>query len=170
MTVPRSRSVHHIGLVTTVLVAGIVLSACSGEGSTHTSTYRDAINAARAHARDCGDTHFRAAPPLTWNAKLGAAAQEHSDDMARNDFMGHEGSDGSTYRERIEKNGYTKWRSLGENVAAGQPNTRKVVQDWLDSPGHCKNIMSPKFTEMGMALSENNASEYQQYWTVDFAH
>ena len=167
MTVPRSRSVHHIGLVTTVLVAGIVLSACSGEGSTHTSTYLDAINAARAHARDCGDTHFQAAPPLTWNAKLGAAAQEHSDDMARNDFMGHEGSDGSTPDERIERHGY-HYRSWGENVAAGQLDTRAVVQRWLESPGHCKNIMNAKITEMGMALTENKGSEYRQYWTVDF--
>ena len=160
------RTIQRVNLSVTVLVTSLLLSACNQERTGHSATYLDAINAARAQAHDCGDTSFPAAPPLQWNAKLAAAAQEHSDDMARNNLTGHEGSDGSTPKERIEKQGY-QWRSLGENVAAGQPDTRTVVKDWLNSPGHCENIMNPKFTEMGMALSENNTTGYLQYWTLD---
>ena len=167
----KHQAFRHTVSSSALLALGFLLNACGGVQSSDGSskdnaTYLAAINAARAQARDCGDAHFQAAPKLAWNAKLAAAAQEHSDDMARNNLTGHEGSDGSTPKERIENQGY-QYHSLSENVAAGQSDTNEVVQAWLDSPVHCENIMDPKFTEMGMALSENNTSDYRQYWTLD---
>ena len=88
---------------------------------------------------------------LTLSATLTKAAAAQAADMAANNYMGHRGSDGSEVGERVTRTGY-RWSSVGENVAAGQPDAETVVKAWLDSPGHCENIMGPQFREMGVAF------------------
>jgi uncharacterized protein YkwD len=39
-----------------------------------------------------------------------------------------------------------------------------VVQGWLSSPGHCENIMDPRFAEMGIAYAPGHASKRGLYW------
>jgi len=129
--------------------------------------YLAAINAERAHPHDCGETHYDATTELVWNDQLATAAQKHSNDMADNDFMSHEGSDGSTFELRVQDEGYTHYNKIGENVAVGQESISVVVQEWMESPGHCKNIMDPLFNEMGMALEKNSAGSWGRYWTLD---
>ena len=122
------------------------------------------INTARATARSCGDTFFDAAPPLTWSDKLATAARLHSEDMAQNNFFSHTGSDGLSVSQRVDEQQYN-WRSIGENIAAGQPTTEAAIDAWLESPGHCKNLMNPTFTELAVECVEDNGSQYRQYWT-----
>ena len=129
--------------------------------------YLAAINAERAHPHDCGDTHYKATTELVWNDQLAAAAQKHSEDMAQNDFMSHDGSDGGTFELRIQDEGYTPYDKVGENVAVGQESVSVVVQEWMESPGHCKNIMDPRFDEMGMDLEKNSAGSWKRYWPLD---
>jgi len=126
------------------------------------------VNAARAKARKCGQKRFEAAPPLTLSAILSRAALVHSQDMANKHFFEHRGSDGSTVGIRTARVGY-KWRSVGENIAIGVETPEAVVQGWLDSPGHCVNIMTPGFTEMGIAFVVDRKSEPGIYWTQVFA-
>ena len=47
----------------------------------------------------------------------------------------------------------------------GHTSVSAVVEGWLDSPGHCRNIMNDAFTEMGMAKAEDSESRYSTYWT-----
>ncbi len=129
--------------------------------------YLAAINAERAHPNDCGDTHYEATTELVWNDQLAAAARKHSKDMAHNDFMSHVSSDGTIFKVRIQNEGYTSYDKIGENVAAGQESVSVVVAEWMESPGHCKNIMDPRFDEMGMALEKNSAGTWKRYWTLD---
>ena len=124
-------------------------------------------NQARAQARRCGNESFAAAPPLRADPILDRAALAHSQEMARHSFMAHEGRDGSAPHERISRSGY-RWRSVGENVAAGQTSADEVVRDWLRSPGHCANLMSPRYTEMGIGYAVNPASTDGMYWTQTF--
>ena len=145
--------------------------------------FLDAINAARADTQDCGEEGiFDPAPALTWNDALANAAWEHSNDLAQSNTFSHDGSGtasdttaqeenlgrGSTFRERIEHQGYVNWRTIGENIAAGQTDAQEVVDAWLASPHHCANLMNPKFSEVGMALVVKEGSDYYQYWTQDF--
>jgi uncharacterized protein YkwD len=125
------------------------------------------VNAARAKERNCGNKRYKAARPLHWNAKLGAAALAHSRDMAEHDYFGHKGHEGSTVGTRAKEEGYA-WRSIGENVAAGQGSPKQVVDGWLSSSGHCANIMSAHFTEMGAAYATNPKSDMAIYWTQIF--
>ncbi len=125
------------------------------------------VNAARTTARRCGKERFAAVRPLQLNATLGKAALLHAQDMARHKRMQHEGSDGSTPAQRVTRQGY-RWRAVGENVAAGAGTAEEVVSGWLDSPGHCANIMSPLFTEMGLGFAVNGRDDYAVYWAQSF--
>jgi uncharacterized protein YkwD len=129
----------------------------------------DAVNAARAVPRQCGEQAFGAAPPVVWNKALGAAALAHSRDMAARRHFGHEGSDGSMVASRTTRAGYN-WRLVGENIAAGQTSAAEAVAGWLDSPGHCANLMNPAFTEMGAGYEISRARMPGfAYWTQVFA-
>jgi uncharacterized protein YkwD len=126
------------------------------------------VNEARAEGRRCGRRRFDAARPLKLSDELTRAAAVQAADMAANGFMGHSGSDGSTAGERATRAGY-RWRSVGENVAAGHPDADAVVQGWLESPEHCANIMSAQFRDMGVAFAPAPRSELRILWSQVFA-
>jgi uncharacterized protein YkwD len=128
----------------------------------------DGVNAARASARTCGAEQFSAAPPVNWNRRLGQAALEHSRDMAAQRYFSHKARDGSEPAQRAARAGYV-WQRVGENIAFGQSSPDEAVAGWLDSPGHCANIMNPGFTEMGAAYGVA-AQQHPGivYWTQVF--
>jgi uncharacterized protein YkwD len=132
-------------------------------------TILQAVNAARATPRMCGDQRFGPAPAVGWNDLLGNAALAHSRDMAQHRYFSHQGKDGSQPGDRARQAGYN-WRRVGENIASGLASPEEAVAGWLDSPGHCANLMNPGFTEMGAAYAINPASETgTAYWTQVFA-
>ncbi len=124
-------------------------------------------NAARAQARTCGTTSYAATSPLAYNALLEQAAQGHASDMAGKTYFSHTSQDGRTFAQRISATGYA-WRTIGENIAAGQSTPESVVSGWLQSPGHCANIMNPAFKELGVGYAYNTSSSYRYYWVQDF--
>jgi uncharacterized protein YkwD len=124
-------------------------------------------NEARSRPRRCGEKVFPAVPPLTLNDALDRAALEHSQDMAKHGYMDHSGRDGSTPADRITHAGY-KWRMVGENLASGVMTPEEAVEGWLQSPHHCENLMTPRFTEMGVAFAVNPATDAGVYWTQTF--
>ncbi len=125
------------------------------------------VNEARSQARMCGTNSMPAVSPLTWNCRLALAAAVHSEDMASMNFFSHTGSDGLSMVERSTAAGY-EYRALGENIAAGYTTVEQVMAGWLNSPGHCRNIMSANFTEMGAARRINDNSDFRTYWTQVF--
>jgi uncharacterized protein YkwD len=124
-------------------------------------------NDARSHARRCGGTSFAAAPPLSLNLLLEQAALAHSRDMAANNYMDHVERDGSSPADRITRTGY-KWSMVGENLASGTLTPEETVAGWLQSPHHCANLMTARFTEMGSAFAVNPSSAAGIYWTQTF--
>lgn len=150
-----------------IVLAQPVLSPDLGSSREAGMRVLERVNAARAEPRSCGDRAFAAAPPVAWNAPLAATAQAHSSDMARRDYFSHTGADGSRVGERARRHDYD-WRAIGENIAAGQGSPRQAVSGWLSSPGHCANIMSADFTEMGAAHAVNRGSTSVIYWTQVF--
>ena len=127
----------------------------------------NAHNAARAEGRSCGGQFFAAASPLQWNCQLAQAATNHTQDMAINGFLNHTGSNGSSVSQRLDVVGYN-WQTWAENIAAGQNSVNDVMQGWLNSPGHCSNIMNPNVTEIGSSRQESTAGQYPIYWTTVF--
>jgi uncharacterized protein YkwD len=128
----------------------------------------DRINAARAQARSCGAERFAPAPSLVWNKQLVAAADAHTRDMIAKNFFAHIGSDGGNVGTRSTKAGYA-WGAVGENIAAGYASLDGVMRGWLESPGHCANLMNPNFTEVGVVTRSSKGTKYTSYWTMVLA-
>jgi uncharacterized protein YkwD len=127
------------------------------------------INRARSKKRYCGTKSCSPVRPVRWNSRLATAALKHSRDMAKNDFFSHTGSGGTSAVNRVESTGYI-WMSVGENILAGRETSEDVVSGWLESSGHCINIMASKFTEIGAACYSKPSSKYGTYWTLVLAH
>ncbi|MDJ0588412.1 MAG: CAP domain-containing protein [Pleurocapsa sp. MO_226.B13] len=98
--------------------------------------------------------------PLRSNCRLYKAAQNHTVNMVKMRRISHTGSDGSSVGVRVKRVGY-QYSAVAENVAKGQKTPSQVVQSWMNSPGHRKNILNPKYTEIGIGYSNN-------YWTQVF--
>lgn len=107
------------------------------------------INAYRAAGATCGSRRFEAAAPVAWNPLLEQAAQKHAADMAARRNMSHSGGDGSSMSDRVGREAYA-WGALGENVSAGYRTVPEALAGWMKSPGHCANMMSPNFREVGV--------------------
>ena len=150
-----------------IVLARPLLTGRMGDWQAEGQKLLEGINAARAQARQCGGQSFAAAPPLAWNAALGAAAETHSRAMANGNFFDHKDRDGRTPGDRADLAGYSGGR-IGENIAAGQDSTTKVVDGWLASPAHCANLMSPQFRELGAAYATDPKSDAGIYWTALF--
>jgi uncharacterized protein YkwD len=86
--------------------------------------------------------------------------------MARRKYFEHRGSDGSEPRDRVRRAGYQS-RLTGENIALGPESAEEVVAGWLDSPGHCANIMDSRFEEIGVGLATGRGRG-QVYWVQKF--
>ncbi len=125
------------------------------------------VNGARANGASCGGQSFGAADPLTMNGALRCAARVHSKDMAERNFFDHTNPDGEDPFTRMERAGYS-YSTAGENIAAGQTSPTQVMQGWMDSPGHCSNIMNPSFTEIGVGAFEAEGAQYPFLWTQTF--
>lgn len=124
------------------------------------------LNRRRAAGAVCGTDAYPAAASLGWSDKLAQAAYAHSLDMASNDYFSHTSRNGSTLSQRVDAQAYA-WSTVGENIAAGYSGVVTVVQGWMDSPGHCRNIMNAAFSQAGMACSRVTASTYGSYFTLD---
>ena len=109
--------------------------------------------------------------PLTLDLQLVDAAQDHSGDMAQDDFFSHTGADGSNVGSRVKDTGY-QYSTVGENIAAGQTSAAEVVEGWMNSPGHRANILNANFTEIGIGYeyleNDTGSVNYNHYWTQVF--
>ncbi|MEJ2620559.1 MAG: CAP domain-containing protein, partial [Candidatus Thiodiazotropha sp.] len=140
------------------------IDACMDEADKQMLTL---VNNARAQTRSCGTESFQAAPALAWNCQIENAATAHSRSMADNNYFNHTGQDGSSPGDRISAAGYS-WRTYGENIAAGYQSAESVMEGWLNSPGHCSNLMNSRFKDIGVGVV-NGSGTYGIYWTQDFA-
>lgn len=109
-------------------------------------------NKARAGA---GCAALRVDPRIT------RAAQAHSDDMSRRDYFEHDSLDGRSFADRIRAAGYAS--PGAENIAFGQRSAAEVMQAWLTSPGHRRNILDCELVTIGVGYTADGS-----YWTQDF--
>jgi uncharacterized protein YkwD len=125
----------------------------------------DLVNNARARGRTCGNEQYAPAAPLAISDKLHRAARAHARDMARRNYFEHQGRDGKSPKDRVQREGY-RLRLTGENIAFGPETAAEVVAGWLTSPGHCANIMDPRFRDMGVAVSQGRKRGHF-YWVQE---
>jgi uncharacterized protein YkwD len=121
------------------------------------------VNEARQRGARCGSHSLGSAPPVGLSGPLGDVALGHATDMARHDYFEHQDLSGHSPADRVRAIGYQE-KLVGENIAYGPTTAEEVVKGWLDSPGHCENIMDPRFSQMGLAFAAGHDSRPGLYW------
>ena len=149
------------------LVANASSVPCDAPSGNFQDTMLAMVNNSRRSARQCGIASMPVVPQVTWNDQLAVAAAVHANDMVATNIFSHTGSDGLSVADRSLAAGYD-WRAVGENIAAGQRDVAEVHQGWLDSPGHCRNIMNSIYTEIGAACVSSDSTDFGSYWVVVF--
>jgi uncharacterized protein YkwD len=151
----------------------LTFAACSGNEDDTMTFFENApanpdkalllklVNDLRATGGQCGSAGFSAASALTWNDTLAIVARKHSQDMAANGKLSHTGTDGSFVDQRLAREGYV-WTFYAENLLKGGATEQDAIQIWMNSEGHCKNILNPNLKEMGVGTSG-------PFWTMVLA-
>jgi uncharacterized protein YkwD len=103
-------------------------------------------------------------PPLLWNANLAEAAQRHSDDMATNTMLSHEGADGSRFWERMSAAGYDLTAGAENVLLRPDASASGAYDQWWNSAPHRSNMLNPDYVEVGIAYSV--AADGTHYFTM----
>lgn len=125
------------------------------------------VNQRRAAGATCGGVSKPPVPALTADTRLRCAARKHSKDMGLNNYFAHNSQNGTTPWTRIKNAGYN-YLQAAENIAAGYATASAVVTGWMNSTGHCNNIMNATLKHLGTGYYYAPSSTYKHYWTQDF--
>ncbi|HZT40604.1 MAG TPA: CAP domain-containing protein [Chthonomonadaceae bacterium] len=107
-------------------------------------------------------------PPLKLQENLSAAAAWMAQDMASRSYFAHTDHEGRSIDPRLPAFGYGGYSYIGENIAAGQESPMAAVSDWMQSPHHRENLLSPDYSEIGVGYADRPDSLYHSYWVQDF--
>lgn len=118
------------------------------------------VNKLRSKGCYCGSEYMPPAAPVRWNELLYNSALSHAKEMREYNFFSHFSANGLDIGDRLDGFGY-RWQVAGENLGEGQRSFNEVMNDWVDSPSHCKMLMNPKVEEMGVA-------RHHKYWVQHF--
>ncbi len=91
-------------------------------------------------------------PPLKTSAKLANAAQEKADDIIRRQYFSHTTPDGKTPWNFMNKQKYY-FLYAGENLAMKYDSAERVVESWMQSTAHRDNLLSKRYTEIGVGMA-----------------
>jgi uncharacterized protein YkwD len=162
----REIGVYSAGQDTWILLAAAYVVPSRAQAPALAARVLELVNEARARGARCGARSFGAAPALRLSGTLASVALGHATDMAAHDYFEHEDLAGHTPADRVRAVGFSE-RLVGENIAYGPKTAEDVVQGWLDSPGHCENIMDPRFEQMGVAFAPGRGSKHGLFWVQD---
>ncbi|WP_261300694.1 CAP domain-containing protein [Paenibacillus andongensis] len=98
--------------------------------------------------------------PLTSNSALTAMALDKAKDMYNNGYFDHTSPTYGSPFDMMSTYGI-RYSYAGENIAKGQQTPEAVMQAWMNSTGHRQNILSPNFTQIGVAY-------YNGEWVQEF--
>jgi hypothetical protein len=100
--------------------------------------------------------------PLKVDETLDSAAQGYADELADSGRFDHYGADGSSPASRATKAGYKGL--VAENLAIGYSEATAVVEGWLKSEGHRRNLLNPNYRFLGVGEAEHRRGKV---WVLD---
>lgn len=169
---PRPRRVRALAIAALLSVAGLSAAAAPAAGAGRCAAAHASISHASRRAIKAAvvclvnlQRTSRGLPPLHESRRLDRSAQGWTNVMVRV----HEFTHGADFASRISAVGFD-WEAAGENIAAGYQTPASVVRAWMASPGHCRNILSPTFLDVGTGVSVGAVAgaEGAGTWTQDF--
>ncbi len=128
-----------------ITLLAFTLAACGSLSITGTPETATSLNGFRA---------AHGLSQLRTDGALAALASEHSADMARREALDHDG-----FMTRRGPRG-----ARAENVAWGCKEPACVIQQWVNSSGHRKNMLIPSLTRYGLASATSPSG--RTYWTL----
>ena len=117
-------------------------------------------------------------PPLDPDNDLAVKARGKSDDMLINNYFSHTSPEGKTLKDRIQEEKPASFKTIsriGENIYMGarfdysvdvKTQARLIVDGWMTSPGHRRNVLDPNYTRLGVGVA---AKDKMCYATQIFA-
>lgn len=96
-------------------------------------------------------------PPLTMNDNLSQAALNKASDMLNKGYWAHNAPDGTPPWVFVKGAGYN-YIYAGENLARGFNNASDVINAWMASETHRKNMLSSNYQNVGFAVSAGKLS------------
>lgn len=101
--------------------------------------------------------------PLKVASALTTSAQRHANDMAAKRYFSHTSADGRSWVSRQRAAG---WKNPGgENIARGFDAARPVMNAWMNSPLHRRNIVNCNFRYIGVGFTASG-----EYWVQNFGY
>lgn len=131
-----------------------VLEPEPGNSNDHTKTVLPLINKLRAAKK---------LPPLVADKAATAAAVDQANRMAKAGEMSHELKSEDDFTSRMNRMGVRL--QAAENIATGQETAERAFQAWVHSPKHLKNMLGP-YKGLGVAVSQNSASDNRPFWSM----
>ncbi len=184
MSSRRAADQGQVRLRRTLITAACLMCALAGQALARSTHHHRRAVAACASARTPATTTTIAAmraavlclvnaqrasrglPALREDSRLDRSAQLWSRSMVARGVFSH----GSDFAARITAAGFD-WSAAGENIATGYPTPAAVVAGWMASPGHCRNILAPDFSAIGIGVVAKPVRGFASgpaTWTQDF--
>lgn len=151
------------------LIFGFLLAAASGVFAPFAlgETYHLEEIEVRIHELINREREASGANPLTIDSRLTTLARAHTGDMVARAFYSHENPDGLTAPDRLaRKHPELVVLTVAENInllepvdpgsISGDELAERMVQSWVRSAGHRRNLLGPEFTHTGIALAVHN--------------
>jgi hypothetical protein len=137
---------HAMGIVLGILLIlwGWAASACPKPDARHPSQHLAALNAVRAQA-------------VVLVSVLGAQAQAQASDMGLRRYVSHTSPAGEGMVWRFRRAGLSEMYRGAENIAKGQQKVASMMQSWMDSEGHRRNLLDPRLTHVGFGRGPRQA-------------
>lgn len=110
--------------------------------------------------------------PLDWDNSLAAKARAKSDDMLQKNYFSHTSPEGKTIKDTIQEEKPAAYRTIsriGENIYMGsrldyttdiKTQARMIVDGWMTSPGHRRNMLDPNYTHIGIGVAARGKDCY----------
>ncbi|XHU85451.1 CAP domain-containing protein [Peribacillus muralis] len=102
---------------------------------------------------------------LSWDKRVKVTAQDHSKDMAVNQYFNHTNLEGESPFDRMEDDKIT-FRMAGENLAAGQNSSIFAHEGLMNSIGHRENKLQKDFRSLGVGVAFDK--EQKPYYTENY--
>lgn len=100
--------------------------------------------------------------PLAPDAQLEKAAHQQAELMAASGRMKHTTGRGKDFLTRVRGNGIEG--AAAENIAYGRFGLDELFSAWVNSPGHRKNMLDPRFSRFGLASARGEGD--RRYWSL----
>lgn len=101
--------------------------------------------------------------PLSDNSALDRVAEQRAQELGT--LFSHTRPNGQEWSSLYAPMGITEYHAVGENIASGQKSAESVMDSWMHSEGHRRNILDPKYSSIGIGYSVQGG---QSYWVQNF--